>query len=96
MAKYRIKVEAVDCNEKLDQEYIEGINADRFVIMTDTEEKRQVALHNINIDTLANIMMGDTEILSAGVLAKARKDILDISMKAKKEKVFSELIGLVD
>lgn len=96
MAKYRIKVEVVDGNEKLNDEYIEGIEADGFVIMTDTEEKARVALHNINIDTIANIMMKSTEILSAGVLAKARKDVIDIAMKAKKEEMFSKLIGLED
>lgn len=96
MAKYRIKVEALDGDETLNMEYAEGIEADAFCIMADMEGKATVAMHKINIDNMATIMMHSSELLAAGVLAKAKKDIVDIGQKRDTDKIVRSLLGMED
>lgn len=58
MAKYRIRVESIDGNEELDEQYVNGIECDGFAILADKNGAGRtcVAVHRINLVTLAAII----------------------------------------
>lgn len=81
MAKYRIKVEALDGNEKIDQRYVDGIECDGYVIIADAGDKFTTAIHHMNVEGISNAIMGDAKLLSAGILAKAKKEIIRVNVR---------------
>lgn len=72
MAKYRIKVEALDPGEELRAEYRMGIECEGFCILMDQGEgKACSAMHDVGVLDIARILADSEETLKAAVLAKA-------------------------
>lgn len=84
MGKYMIRVESMDGNEpEVDEAFADGIECDGFCIMAGSEEKHHVALHQVSIDHLADIIMNNHSLLAAAILAKARKEALEECRKGE-------------
>lgn len=81
MAKYRIKVEALDGNEKLDQRYTDGIECDGYAIIADAGDTYATAIQQMSVDMISNAIMKDAKLLSAGILAKAKKEIIRVNVR---------------
>lgn len=96
MGKYLIKVESMDHDEQLDQRYQKGIECDGFVIMADNGEGATTSLHAVSIDTISDMINGDSKIIQAGILADAKRRIMDIAMKDKAESKVEALKALFD
>lgn len=96
MGKYLIKVESMDHDEQLDQWYQKGIECDGFVIMADRGEGGTAALHGVSVDTISDMINGDSKLMQAGILADAKRRIMDIAMKDKAESKVEALKALFD
>ena len=96
MGKYLIKVESMDHDEALDQEYQNGIECDGFVIMADKGECATVALHEVDTDTISDMIQCDSKLRQAAILADAKRRIMDIAMKDKAESKVEALKALFD
>ena len=92
MGKYLIRVESMDMDEELDPRYAKGIEADGFAIIADRTDDTSVAMHNMSIDMLSNAFAHNTELLSAGILAKAKRDVVKLNAR-KKADTLSELFA---
>lgn len=73
MAKYRIRVEALDPAEELRAEYRIGWECDRFVILSGIEGGDSVnqALHNVNQLKIAEMIGASSEMMAAAMIARA-------------------------
>lgn len=96
MGKYLIKVESMDHDEQLDQVYQDGIECDGFVIMADKGEGATVAVHGVSIDDISDMIQGESKLRQAGILAEAKRRIMDIAMKDKAESKVEALKALFD
>jgi len=96
MGKYLIKVESMDHDEVIEQQYQEGIECDGFVIMADKGKGATVALHAVSVDTISDMINGDSKMIQAGILADAKRRIMDIAMKDKAESKVEALKALFD
>ena len=96
MGKYLIKVESMDHDEAQDQEYQNVIECDGFVIMADKGKGATVALHAVSVDTISDMINGDSKMIQAGILADAKRRIMDIAMKDKAESKVEALKALFD
>jgi len=96
MGKYLIKVESMDHDEVIEQQYQEGIECDGFVIMADKGKGATVALHTVSVDTISDMINGDSKMIQAGILADAKRRIMDIVMKDKAESKVEALKALFD
>ena len=95
MAKYRIKVEALDPAEELRAEYRIGIECDRFVILSEVEGSGSVeqALHDVNQIIIANMIVNCKEMMSAALIARGMLEAHEYMDKEKKKQSFDSLIG---
>lgn len=96
MGKYLIKVESMDHDEVLAQWYQKGIECDGFVIMADKGEGATTSLHKVSIDTISDMILGDSKLMQAGILADTKRRIMDIAMKDKAESKVEALKALFD
>lgn len=79
MSKYIIRIESVEHDDGFEETYGKGIECDGFCIIGDTDKGTHVALHGVNIEGLSAAIMRSDTLMSAGILAKARKEIIDMS-----------------
>jgi len=95
MAKYRIKVEALDPAEELRAEYRIGIECDRFVILSEVEGRGSVeqALHNVNRIKIAEMIVSCNEMMSAAMIARGMLEADEYQDKMEKEQSLDNLIG---
>lgn len=72
MAKYRIKVEALDPAEELRAEYRIGIECDKFVILSEVEGSGIVdqSMHNVNNIDIARMLRPSKEMMASVMIAK--------------------------
>lgn len=70
MAKYRIRIEALDPAEELRAEYRMGIECDRFCVIADLEDGSETAINEMSLARLAGIMADDDDLLAAACAAK--------------------------
>lgn len=96
MGKYLIKVESMDHDEQLNQEYQDGIECDGFVIMADKGEGATVAVHGVSINDISDMIQGESKLRQAAILADAKRRIMDIAMKDKAESKVEALKALFD
>lgn len=96
MGKYLIRVESMDHDEQLDQRYQKGIECDGFVIMADKGEGAMTSMHKVSIDTISDMIQGDSKLMQAAILADAKRRIMDIAMKDKAESKAEALKALFD
>ena len=73
MAKYRIKIEALDPAEELRAEYRIGIECDRFVILSEIEggDSVEQALHDVNQLKIAEMIKASPEMMASAMIARA-------------------------
>lgn len=97
MCKYLIKVESMggdeQYNEKINEKYGEGIECDGFVILANQGKGCSVALHNVNVDTISDIIATSADMMSAGILAKAKVDIAEVTKSGKMKDMLRALLG---
>lgn len=94
MGKYLIKVESMDMDEKLDERFQNGLECDGFVILADKEDSSEVALHRMSVDSISDIIVNNPHLMSAGILAKAKKEVVECSRAGKMKDVMSRLLDL--
>lgn len=81
MGKYRILIESMDHDEVLDEHYGNGIECDGFALIADCGERYTTAIHKMSVDSISDGMKGDSKMISAAILAKAKREIIDIAVK---------------
>ena len=96
MGKYLIRVESMDMDKDLNQRYADGIEADCFCIVSQDGAKGNVAIHGMSIDTLSDTFTKNSDLLASAVLAKAKKDVVEICKRSKIEKSLKSVFGADD
>lgn len=103
MGKYRIRVESIDGNETMDEEYVSGIECDGFAVMADTDGigKGVIAMHDINIMKLAAMMQCSEEFRAAHKLMTLMNlmrftDVAEKKEPDEKEEFLRRVIGSLD
>lgn len=95
MGKYLIKVESMDHDEALDERYENGIECDGFVIIADCGERYTTAIHKMSVDSISDGIKGDSQLMSAAILAKAKHEIIDIAVKGERGKaMLKAMLGM--
>lgn len=84
MAKYRIKVEALDANEKLDEQQNNGIECNGYFMVAAQDDGNTVNIQNLSEIDMAIAIARDTDLLSAAIIAKAMEE--GRRMKREREK----------
>ena len=93
MGKYRIRIESMDHDEVLDSEFVEGIECDGFVVMAHKGEGCQVAIHQVNVDMISNMIAGSRKVMAASVLAKGKREAADLLRKDEMGDLLGRLLG---
>lgn len=93
MGKYRIRIEALDGNEDLEQDYTDGIECDGFAILAHQDDGCQVALHQVSIDIISDMIVSSNKMCAAGILAKAKRELRDVMRKEKMDGLLDRLLG---
>lgn len=70
MAKYRIRVEALDPAEELRAEYRMGIECEGFCIIGDVETGVKTAMHEMSVADLAECLASDADLFTAACMAR--------------------------
>ena len=96
MGKYLIRVESMDHDEVLDSEYVEGVECDGFVVLAHNGDGCKVILHNVSIDTISDMIKCNSNLMQAGILAEAKRKIMEMAMKDKAESNVEALKALFD
>jgi len=86
----------MDHDEVFDQRYQDEIECDGFVIMADKGKCATICLQSVNVDTISDMINGDSKMIQAGILADAKRRIMDIAMKDKAESKVEALKALFD
>lgn len=97
MGKYLIKVESTEHDEALDQRYQKGIECDGFVIMADKGEGATTCMHDVSIDTISDMILLDSKLMEAAILAEAKRKIEELMEQSKieaKADALKKLLGL--
>ena len=93
MGKYRIRIESMDHDEVLDSEFVEGIECDGFVVLAHKGEGCQVAIHNVNVDIISDMIAGSRKVMAASVLAKGKREAADMLRKNEMGDLLGRLLG---
>lgn len=93
MGRYRIRIEALNGNEELEQDYTDGIECDGFAVLAHQGDGCQVALHQASIDTISDMIVSSNKMCAAGILAKAKYEIRDVMRKDKMDGLLDRLLG---
>ena len=93
MGKYRIRIESMDHDEVLDSEYVEGIECDGFVVLAHKGDGCKVAIHNVNVDIISDMIAGSRKVMAASVLAKGKREAADMLRKDNMGDLLGKLLG---
>ena len=93
MGKYRIRIESMDHDEVLDSEYVEGIECDGFVVLANKGEDCQVVIHQVNVDTISDMIAGSRKMMAASVLAKGKREAVDMLRQDEMGDLLGKLLG---
>ena len=98
MAKYRIMVEEIpEAGEARDEEFAEkfskGIECDGFTFMAHKKDSFDVGIHNMNVDGISDGMKNSTQLMMAAVLAKAKRDVVEIGRNGEKNDFLKHLLN---
>lgn len=93
MGKYLIRVESMDHDEALDERYGKGIECDGFVVLANKGEGCQVAIHNVNVDTISDMIAGSRQMIAASALAKGKREAADMLRKNEMGDLLGMLLG---
>ena len=86
MAKYRIRIEALDPETDLNEVYRIGIECDGFCILTDNGDQSSVSIQEMSITDIADCIMGDAELRAAFAVAEGFEKARKIQEQAKSGK----------
>ena len=95
MGKYLIRVVGMDgCDDGLDDLYVNGIEADGFVLLARNGDSGfdTVALHDVSVDTVSDMIMRAPKLLCAAIMAKAKHEIYEVENRAARKDILGELI----
>jgi len=93
MGKYQIRIESMDHDEVLDNEFVEGIECDGFVVLAHKGEKCQVAIHNVNVDMISDMIARSRKVMAASALAKGKREAADMLRKDEMGDLLGRLLG---
>ncbi len=93
MGKYLIRIESMDHDEVLDSEFVEGIECDGFVVLAHKDDGCQVAIHNVNVDMISDMIAGSRKVMAASVLAKGKREAADMLRKDEMGDLLGRLLG---
>ena len=93
MGKYLVRIESMDHDEVLDSEYVEGIECDGFVVLAHQDDKCKVAIHNVNVDIISDMIAGSRNVMAASVLAKGKREASDMLRKGEMGDLLGRLMG---
>ncbi len=94
MAKYRIKVEALDPSEELRAEYRMGMECDGFCILEKKNENDAcTAVHDVGLIDIARMMADSEEMLMAAVVAKAMAEGKHLARDLKARSLAEMIMG---
>ena len=91
MAKYRIKVEALDPAEELRAEYRMGIECEGFCIIADREDGHQTAIHDMYTVDIADCMANDKELMESACIAKGMFEAKEAARRFSETRIMSNL-----
>lgn len=95
MGKYLVRVESMDMDERLDQRYTDGIECEGFALIADGGDQSIVAIHRMSVDGISDAMKNEDKLLSAAILAKAKREITDIATRQNKGRdMLRTLLGM--
>lgn len=95
MGKYRIRVESMDNDEAMDERYGKGIECDGLMMIMDCGERYTTAIHGMNLDNISDAIKGDDKLMSAAILAKAKREIIGIAVKGdRKRDLLKAMLGM--
>lgn len=94
MAKYKIRVEALDPAEEMRAEYRMGIECDSFCIMADLGNNDcKISVHDLNVVDIAYMLAGEDMMLEAAVLAKTMAEAKQLNRDRRGAKLAEMLMG---
>lgn len=94
MGKYLVRIESIDGDEALDRDYVEGIECDGFVVMAHQGDGCRVAIHQVNVDIMSDMIANNTKVMAAGMLAKGKREAADMLRMDKMNDLLGNLLGM--
>lgn len=95
MGKYLISLRSMDGDVEFDTKFADGIVCDGFCVMANVDDKSStVAIHNMNVDGISDVIKRSPLVLAAGILAKAKKDAANVCKDGERENMLRELLGM--
>ena len=91
MAKYRIKIEALDPAEELRTEYRIGIECDGFCIIADQGRTQDTSIHQMSTVDIAECMVNDENLMTAACIARGMFEARTVARKFDEEKVMQRI-----
>lgn len=91
MAKYRIKIEALDPAEELRAEYRMGIECEGFCIIADKVDSHDTAIHDMDTVDIADCMANDKDLMEAVCIARGMFEAKNVSRRFNETRVMSNL-----
>ena len=91
MAKYRIKIEALDPAEELRAEYRIGIECEGFCIIADEEDGHDTSIHHMSTVDIAHCMANDENMMEAVCIARGMFEAKSVARKFDEEMVMSRI-----
>lgn len=91
MAKYRIKIEALDPAEELRAEYRIGIECEGFCIIADEEDGHDTSIHHMSTVDIAVCMANDKDLMESACIAQGMFEARNVARRFDEEKVMSRI-----
>lgn len=91
MAKYRIKIEALDPAEELRAEYRMGIECEGFCIIADQEGGHDTSIHHMSTVDIAVCMANEQTLMVAACIAQGMFEARNVARKFDEEKVMQRI-----
>lgn len=91
MAKYRIRVEALDPAEELRAEYRMGIECEGFCIIGEHEKGHHTAIHNMDVVDIAQCMINEKELMECACIARGMFDAKEAARRFGEARIMSNL-----
>lgn len=91
MAKYRIKIEALDPAEELRAEYRMGIECEGFCIIADEEDGHDTSIHHMSTVDIARCMSREENMMEAVCIARGMFEARTVARKFDEEKVMQRI-----
>lgn len=91
MAKYRIRVEALDPAEELRAEYRMGIECEGFLIVADKGDGHNTSIHKLSPVEMAGMIANDPDLINVACIALGMVEGNMYRQARKREKVLKIL-----